>query len=280
VPAKGDDGPVVSTADGRVRGFREEQREDLPGDSIRRAAGRRPALAAAGAREEVARYARRDGECQHLPFTSMSSAGAGRKKPVIVWIHGGGNIDGESNDYDGNAGRRFNRHARTISARELRQQSAACLRLGVDGPHRLHDPARPATDRAQDADLRLRAHLPVGAVLLPQDARVPAACSPHDRHPVPVSRLPWRQPRREPDQASGLPRGLNAQKTQLSDQLVAAWTKFAKYGNPNGAGDAPWPQFTWNAPALLQENIPSTPYGAAQFYADHKCDYWFPALGF
>jgi para-nitrobenzyl esterase len=82
------------------------------------------------------------------------------------------------------------------------------------------------------------------------------------------------------DPASGLPRSLDAQETQFSDQLVAAWTKFARYGNPNGAGNAPWPQFTGSAPALLQENIPSTPYSAAQFYADHKCDYWFPALGF
>src|SRR6516162_5322452 len=24
-----------------------------------------------------------------------------KRKPVIVWIHGGGNVDGESNDYDG-----------------------------------------------------------------------------------------------------------------------------------------------------------------------------------
>jgi para-nitrobenzyl esterase len=79
------------------------------------------------------------------------------------------------------------------------------------------------------------------------------------------------------DPASGLPRGLNAQETRLSDQLVAAWTKF---GNPNGAGNAPWPQFTGSAPALLQENIPSTPYSASQFYTDHRCGYWFPALGF
>jgi para-nitrobenzyl esterase len=81
------------------------------------------------------------------------------------------------------------------------------------------------------------------------------------------------------DQVSGQPRELNAQETQLSDELVAAWTKFAKYGNPNGAGNSPWSQFTANSQTLLAENIPSSPYSAAQFYTDHKCDYWFPALG-
>jgi para-nitrobenzyl esterase len=81
------------------------------------------------------------------------------------------------------------------------------------------------------------------------------------------------------DQASGQPRELNAQETQLSDQLVAAWTKFAKYGNPNGAGNSPWSQFTANSQTLLAEDIPLSPYSAAQFSADHKCDYWLPALG-
>jgi para-nitrobenzyl esterase len=82
------------------------------------------------------------------------------------------------------------------------------------------------------------------------------------------------------DQGTGLPRELNAQETHLSDQLVAAWTKFAKYGNPNGLGDSPWPQLTTSSPTLLGEDIPLRSYPAAQFYTDHKCDYWFPALGF
>lgn len=37
-------------------------------------------------------------DCLYLSvFTSNKSNG---KKPVLVWIHGGGNVDGESNDYD------------------------------------------------------------------------------------------------------------------------------------------------------------------------------------
>jgi len=82
------------------------------------------------------------------------------------------------------------------------------------------------------------------------------------------------------DHGTGLPRELNAQETHLSDQLVAAWTKFAKYGNPNGSGDSPWPQLTASSPTLLAEDIPLRVYPVAQFYTDHKCDYWFPALGF
>ena len=82
------------------------------------------------------------------------------------------------------------------------------------------------------------------------------------------------------DHGTGLPRELNAQETHLSDQLVAAWTKFAKYGNPNGSGDSPWPQLTASSPTLLAEDIPFRSYPVAQFYTDHKCDYWFPALGF
>ncbi len=82
------------------------------------------------------------------------------------------------------------------------------------------------------------------------------------------------------DQGTGLPRELNPQETHLSDQLVGAWTKFAKYGNPNGSGNSPWPQLTTSSPTLLAEDIPLRSYPAAQFYTDHKCDYWFPALGF
>lgn len=34
-------------------------------------------------------------------YLNVFTTGANKKKPVIVWIHGGGNVDGESNDYDG-----------------------------------------------------------------------------------------------------------------------------------------------------------------------------------
>lgn len=82
------------------------------------------------------------------------------------------------------------------------------------------------------------------------------------------------------DQVTGQQREISGQETTLSDQLVAAWTNFAKFGNPNGAsGNTPWPRFTASSPALLGENIPLATYPAAQFSMDHKCDFWFSFLG-
>jgi para-nitrobenzyl esterase len=34
-------------------------------------------------------------------YLNVFTTGAGSSKPVIVWIHGGGNVTGETNDYDG-----------------------------------------------------------------------------------------------------------------------------------------------------------------------------------
>jgi para-nitrobenzyl esterase len=78
-------------------------------------------------------------------------------------------------------------------------------------------------------------------------------------------------------------RSLNAQETKLSDQLVAAWTNFARTGNPNGSGNSPWPQFgnQSGAPVILSENIPSSgTLTDAQFAASHHCAFWDPILGY
>ncbi len=41
-------------------------------------------------------------DCLYLNvFTTGKNVHGGKKKPVLVWIYGGANIDGESNDYDG-----------------------------------------------------------------------------------------------------------------------------------------------------------------------------------
>ncbi|TMH72622.1 MAG: carboxylesterase family protein, partial [Betaproteobacteria bacterium] len=82
------------------------------------------------------------------------------------------------------------------------------------------------------------------------------------------------------DQTTGQPRELDASETELSDQLVAAWTNFASTGNPNAQRNTLWPAFTTDSPTFLSENIPSTLYPAAQFYVDHKCDFWYPILGY
>jgi para-nitrobenzyl esterase len=39
-------------------------------------------------------------DCLYLNVFTTGATKNGKKKPVIVWIHGGGNIDGETNDYD------------------------------------------------------------------------------------------------------------------------------------------------------------------------------------
>jgi para-nitrobenzyl esterase len=83
------------------------------------------------------------------------------------------------------------------------------------------------------------------------------------------------------DQTTGLPREISGQEVTLSDQLVAAWTNFAKSGNPNGSGDSTWPAFTSGAPNFFSQNIPaSSVYPAANYSADHKCDYWNPIRGY
>jgi para-nitrobenzyl esterase len=78
-------------------------------------------------------------------------------------------------------------------------------------------------------------------------------------------------------------RPLNAQEMQLSDQLVAAWTNFARTGNPNGPGNSPWPQFTdqAGAAAILSQNLPTSgTLTDAQFASNHHCAFWRPILGF
>ncbi len=76
------------------------------------------------------------------------------------------------------------------------------------------------------------------------------------------------------DQGTGQPRELQGAEVNLSDQIVAAWTNFAKTGNPNGSGNSPWPKFTSSSPVLLQQDIPNAIETGAQFTANNKCDFW------
>jgi para-nitrobenzyl esterase len=76
------------------------------------------------------------------------------------------------------------------------------------------------------------------------------------------------------DQTTGQPRELQGSEVTLSDQLVAAWTNFAKSGNPNGSGNSPWPKFKANAPTFFQQNTPNTTESEAQYRANYKCDFW------
>jgi len=77
------------------------------------------------------------------------------------------------------------------------------------------------------------------------------------------------------DQATGQPRELNETETELSDQMVAAWTNFANTGNPNGSGNSPWPKFTANdSGQYFVEDIPLSTKSVSQFRAEYNCDFW------
>lgn len=70
---------------------------------------------------------------------------------------------------------------------------------------------------------------------------------------------------------------LSPDEQRLSDQLVAAWTNFAKTGNPNGSGDKPWPRFMnkEDVPEYLSQNVPAlSTFTNAEFGASHNCKFW------
>ncbi len=75
----------------------------------------------------------------------------------------------------------------------------------------------------------------------------------------------------------GIQHPLNKKQTDLSDQLVAAWTNFAWTGNPNGLGNYPWPRYTNSTikPAWLIEDQPVlSTLTDPQYSALRKCDFW------
>ena len=75
----------------------------------------------------------------------------------------------------------------------------------------------------------------------------------------------------------GLPAKLNVAQTKLSDRMIAAWAHFARSGNPNGGGDAPWPRWKKGdaAPAyFLQNKDWKTVQTNAQFATAHQCGFW------
>lgn len=70
---------------------------------------------------------------------------------------------------------------------------------------------------------------------------------------------------------------LSKDEERLSDHLVAAWTNFAKTGNPNESGDTPWPRFAnqEGVPEYLSQNVPAlSAFTNAEFGANHNCEFW------
>ena len=78
---------------------------------------------------------------------------------------------------------------------------------------------------------------------------------------------------------TGIPAGasLTTAEQQLAVEMLAAWTNFAKSGDPNGPGVTSWPRFEAGVGAI-HELVPPTPYSNSGFIADHKCGVWEPLL--
>jgi para-nitrobenzyl esterase len=76
------------------------------------------------------------------------------------------------------------------------------------------------------------------------------------------------------DQTSGQPRELQGAEVTLSDQIVGAWTRFAKTGNPNGPSLPTWQAFTPGNGPFLQQDTPNSVETDAQYGANYKCEFW------
>jgi para-nitrobenzyl esterase len=79
----------------------------------------------------------------------------------------------------------------------------------------------------------------------------------------------------------GVRHDLNPKQQKLSDELVDAWTNFARRGNPNGSGENSWPLHTSdpNAKTYMAQDIPElSTISDNDFTADHKCDFWKDVL--
>ena len=70
---------------------------------------------------------------------------------------------------------------------------------------------------------------------------------------------------------------LTPKQTALSDKMIAAWANFARTGNPNARGDAPWPRWQGGdaRPAyFLQDDAWKNTLTNAQFAAAHNCGFF------
>jgi para-nitrobenzyl esterase len=76
---------------------------------------------------------------------------------------------------------------------------------------------------------------------------------------------------------AGIAHPLNSLQEFLSDELVTAWTNFARTGNPNGQGNSPWPRFKDkpNEPGVLSESSPNLfAFTDAEISERHQCVFW------
>ena len=66
--------------------------------------------------------------------------------------------------------------------------------------------------------------------------------------------------------------GFTPAQEDLSDAMVGYWTRFARSGDPNSAGEPAWPPY--GTTDQFQSLHPSTPTTGTGFATDHKCAFW------
>jgi len=63
--------------------------------------------------------------------------------------------------------------------------------------------------------------------------------------------------------------------------LVTAWANFARTGNPNGKGNAPWPAYTQASPMFLTQTLSGlSTVSERDFTASHQCGFWEKLLAY
>jgi para-nitrobenzyl esterase len=72
---------------------------------------------------------------------------------------------------------------------------------------------------------------------------------------------------------------LTPAQQKLSQQMISLWTTFARTGNPNGYGNAPWPRHNGHGANSEIYGLDIAPAGLgrisdAQFSAEHHCQFW------
>jgi para-nitrobenzyl esterase len=76
----------------------------------------------------------------------------------------------------------------------------------------------------------------------------------------------------------GIPAIRNGTQQKLSDQMVAAWTSFARSGDPGAVGGTDWPEWSAEQPRVIQLSSAGSKVSTA-VPDDHNCDFWEPIVG-
>jgi len=75
--------------------------------------------------------------------------------------------------------------------------------------------------------------------------------------------------------ANNQPRELQGAEITLSDQIVGAWTNFAKTGSPNGPGLSVWAVFpTSGSSTFLKQDLTNSQESEADYRNFYQCGFW------